>query len=113
GAGYWMGRLCQRDRTTEDRGRTTDDRRPILLLLSVRCRPSSVICSLPPRLERLGEGALARRAFFDRQDGAAAVGVDGWDVEPGPFLEQLDVVRGLALARLQADEEEGRRHLHH
>jgi hypothetical protein len=48
-----------------------------------------------PGLERIREGALAGRAFFERQDGAAVVGVDHRDFEPGAFLEQIaDCARG-------------------
>src|SRR5882757_6287806 len=51
------------------------------------CRPAL----LPPRRERFIERAFAGGAFFDRDDGAALVGVDQGHVEPGTLLEELQV----------------------
>src|SRR5262245_36697363 len=46
---------------------------------------------LLPRCESIGEGALARRAFFHGEDGAAVIVVDDGYVEPAALLEQLQV----------------------
>src|SRR5262249_26789715 len=46
---------------------------------------------LLPSLEGFGEGALAGRAFFQRENGAAIVVVNDGDVEPSPLLEQLQI----------------------
>src|SRR5205085_11431727 len=66
---------------------------------------------LPPGLERLVEGALARRALFQRENGAAAVVVDDRNVEPAALLQELQVALHVAFDRRQPDEEEARRHL--
>ena len=55
---------------------------------------------LLPGLERIGEGALAGRAFFHREDGAAVVALDDREIEPGAFLEQLKIAL-LILVRLE------------
>ena len=52
---------------------------------------------LLPGGEGVGEGAFARRAFLQRQNGAVAIGVDDGDVEPGPIFQQLDIARHLLL----------------
>ena len=44
------------------------------------------MCLLLPSLERIGEDALAGRALFHREDGAAVVVVDQRNVEPGALL---------------------------
>src|SRR5438309_1105735 len=62
--------------------------------------------SLPPGRERFREGALARGALFERQDGAAVVVVDDRDVEPGPLLEQLQIAVAVGVGGGQADQEE-------
>ena len=46
---------------------------------------------LLPCLERIGEGALAGRAFFHGKDGPAVIAVDHWDVEPSPLVQQLNI----------------------
>jgi hypothetical protein len=61
---------------------------------------------LPPRRKRVREGAVAGGAFFDGDDGAAAVGVDQRHVEPRPGLQQVDVARAVALDIRQPDQEE-------
>ena len=38
-------------------------------------------------------GAWARRTFFDRDDGAALVGIDQRHIEPRAFLQERDVAR--------------------
>src|SRR6185369_11507996 len=67
--------------------------------------------SLPPSLEQFLEGALAGRALLDREDRAAAVVVDDWNVEPATLLQQLNVALHVRLDRREADEEEVGRHL--
>src|SRR5690242_1884453 len=59
-----------------------------------------------PGGESLGEGAVAGRAFFHRQDGAAAVGVDDRDVEPRALFEELQVALDVGVDRGKPDEEE-------
>ena len=44
-----------------------------------------------PGGEGLGEGTVAGRTLFHREDGTAAVGIDDGHVEPGTVLEQFDV----------------------
>src|ERR1051325_8951983 len=67
--------------------------------------------SLPPGLEQILEGALARRALLDREDRAAAVVVDDRNVEPVALLQELDVALHIGLDRREPDEEEVGRHL--
>src|ERR1700751_3495439 len=45
------------------------------------------------------EGALARRALFDRDDGAALVGVDQRHVEPRTLLQKLHVALASGVPR--------------
>jgi hypothetical protein len=68
--------------------------------------------SLAPRRERLVERALARHALFDRDDGAALVGVDQRRVEPRLLLQELQVARAIGLDVGEADEEEAVGDLH-
>src|SRR6478672_12578386 len=73
--------------------------------------PANLIlhCSPPPRFgsslfpsrERISKDAFARRALLERQDGAAIVGIDHGNVEPGPLLKQLDVALAVGLDRRQ------------
>src|SRR3954468_7341752 len=67
---------------------------------------------LPPGLERFVEGALARRALFEREDRPAAVVVDDRYVEPAALLQELEIALHVAFDCRQSDEEEARRHLH-
>ena len=53
---------------------------------------------LAPRRERVGKRAVARRAFFDRQNRAPAVGVDDRNIEPRPFLQQLEIALDVRVA---------------
>src|SRR5689334_25292816 len=46
---------------------------------------------LAPGREGVVEGALARRPLLDRDDGAPLIGIDQRHIEPGPFLQQLNV----------------------
>src|SRR5262252_1506692 len=66
---------------------------------------------LAPGGERVVEGALARRALLDRDDGAALVGVDQRHVEPGALLQKLDVARAVGVDIGEADQEEAVRDL--
>src|SRR5262245_27459022 len=66
---------------------------------------------LLPGLERVGEDLLAGRAFFQGQNGAAVVVVNHRDVEPAPFLEQLDVAVLVGLRVRQAYQIEAGRDL--
>src|SRR5258708_11645234 len=61
---------------------------------------------LPPGLEDLLEGALARIALLDRQNGAAAIVVDDRNIEPGPLLEQLQIALHIVIDRRQSHQEE-------
>src|SRR5262245_52398127 len=65
---------------------------------------------LRPRFERLGENALAGRAFLQGQDGATVVVVNHRDVEPAPLLEQLNIAILVSLHVRQADQIEAGRH---
>src|SRR5580700_3380122 len=58
-----------------------------------------------PGGEGVVESAVARRAFFDRENGAAAVGVHNWNVKPFLILEQLHIALLVGVDRRQADEE--------
>src|SRR3954452_15851558 len=62
--------------------------------------------SLPPRGERILESALAGRAFFDGDDGAALVGVDERNVEQGTLFQKLEIAGAVGLDIRQPDEEE-------
>src|SRR6516165_11784998 len=44
-----------------------------------------------PDCEGFGEGAVPRQTLFYGQDGSAAIAVGDWDVEPGAFLEHLNI----------------------
>ena len=66
---------------------------------------------LPPGRECVGEHAIARRAFFDRQNGAAIVVVNDRDIEPRPLLEQLNIALHVRIGRREPDQEESGRHL--
>src|SRR5258708_38517814 len=66
---------------------------------------------LPPGLEDLLEGALARIALLDRQNGAAAIVVDDRNIEPGPLLEQLQIALHVGIDRRQSHQEKSRRDL--
>src|ERR1700761_1724090 len=54
-----------------------------------------------PRLEGVGERALAGRALLHGQDGTAVVVVDDENVEPRPLLEQLDVALHLGIGGVE------------
>src|SRR5215472_13990718 len=75
-----------------------------------RRRPWSKALLAPGR-KRVVEGALARRALLDRDDGAALVGVDQRHVEPGALLQKLDVARAVGVDIGEADQEEAVRDL--
>ena len=60
---------------------------------------------LPPGAERFLEGARAGRAFFHRENGALAAGIDDGNVEPVALLEQLNVALHVDVDRRQADQE--------
>src|SRR5947209_928586 len=66
---------------------------------------------LPPGLERLVEGALARRTFLEREDRAAPVVVDDRNVEPAALLQELQIALHVAFDRGQSDEKEARGYL--
>src|SRR5215475_3799173 len=59
-----------------------------------------------PHPERIIERAFARRALFDRDDGAALIGVDQRHIEPGTFLQELDVALTVGIDVRQSDQEE-------
>src|SRR5215831_2202805 len=59
-----------------------------------------------PGGKRVVEGALARRALFDRDDGAALVGVDQRHVEPRTLLQKLHVALAVGVDVRQPDQEE-------
>src|SRR5262249_50867975 len=44
-----------------------------------------------PDCKGFGEGAVPRQTLFYGQDGSAAIAVGDWDVEPGAFLEHLNI----------------------
>src|ERR1700754_682185 len=52
---------------------------------------------LPPRRKRILERPFPRRAFLNRDDGAALVGVHKRDVEPGALLQELQVAGAVAV----------------
>src|SRR5579871_1432521 len=56
-----------------------------------RARAKAAALSAAPSGEGLGEAALARSAFFDRDDGALPVAIHDRDVEPRTLLEELNV----------------------
>src|SRR5665647_2692577 len=58
---------------------------------------------LPPRRERVVEGALAGGALFDGDDGAALVDIDQRHIEPGALLQELQVARAVGLSNVDAD----------
>src|ERR1700704_731843 len=62
--------------------------------------------SVAPDRERIVEGAFAGRALLDRDDGAALVGIDQGYVEPGAFLQELDVALAVGIDVRQPDQEE-------
>src|SRR3954447_18700553 len=62
--------------------------------------------SLAPGRERFVEGALAGGALFDRDDGAALVGVDKRHIEPGALLQELQIALPLGIDVGKADQEE-------
>ena len=66
------------------------------------CWPAAL---LAPRREGLVEGAFARRALFDCDDGATLVVEDQRNVEPGTFLQELRIALTLAVDTVQTDEE--------
>src|SRR6478672_10562911 len=61
---------------------------------------------LAPGRKRVVEGAFAGGALFDRDDGAALVGVDQRHVEPRALLQQLDVARTVGVDIGEPDQEE-------
>src|ERR1700753_2986943 len=61
--------------------------------------------SLAPGGEGLVERTLARRALFDRDDGASLVGVDQRHVEPRTLLQELDSARAGGVDIGQAEHE--------
>src|ERR1700733_4338022 len=63
-------------------------------------------CLFAPGGECVVEGALARRAFFDRDDGAALVDIDQRHVEPRALLQELDVAGAVGVDIRQPDQEE-------
>src|ERR1700686_5332988 len=65
----------------------------------------------PPGREGISKSAIAGRALFQRQDGAAAIGIDDWNVEPRPLLEKLDIALHVGIDRGKTDQEEAVRHL--
>src|SRR5579859_6091860 len=65
-----------------------------------------------PGRKRIVEGALTRWALFDRDDGAALVGVDQRHVEPRPFLQELNVARAVGIHVGEPDQEEAVGDLH-
>ena len=66
-------------------------------------RPTGLL--LRPGGEGAGERTVSGWAFFHRQNGATAIGVDDRDVEPGTLFEELHVVLHLGVHRGQPDEE--------
>src|SRR5947209_11825721 len=68
--------------------------------------------SLSPSLQYVLEGALARCALLDLQDGPAAAVVDDRNVEPGALFQKLNIALHVAFDRRQADQEKTRRHFH-
>ena len=67
---------------------------------------------LLPGLERVGEDAVAGRAFLHRQDGAPVVVVDHRDVEPAALLEQLQISLPVGVDVRKADQVKAVGHLH-
>src|SRR6266568_1595610 len=67
---------------------------------------SGVTPLLAPRRKRLIKRPLARRALFDRNDGAALVDVDQRHVEPGALLEELQIAGAVGIDVGEADQEE-------
>ena len=61
---------------------------------------------LAPGRERVVEGALARCAFFDGDDGAALVDVDQRHVEPRALFQKLQIALAVGVHVRQADQEE-------
>src|SRR5438552_19161649 len=59
---------------------------------------------LLPGLEGVGEDALAGRAFFQSEDGAAVVVVNDRDVEPAALLEHLQIAILVGIDVGEADE---------
>src|SRR6516165_12260265 len=64
-----------------------------------------------PGRERIGKGALARRAFLQRKDRAPPIGVDDRDIEPRTLLEQLDVALLVGLDGGKPNQKEAVGHL--
>jgi hypothetical protein len=52
------------------------------------------------RISKTSLGLTPRRTFFDRDDGAALVGIDQRHVEPRVFLQERDVARGGTQSRV-------------
>src|SRR6266542_1241895 len=67
---------------------------------------------LTPRRERVVERPLPGRALFDRDDGAALVDVDQRHVEPGAFLQELQIAGAVGIDVGEADQEEAVGDLH-
>src|SRR3954471_9593454 len=61
--------------------------------------------SLAPGRKRFVEGTLAGGALFDRDDGAALVGVDKRHVEPGALLQELQIPLPLGIDVGKTDQE--------
>ena len=67
---------------------------------------------LAPRGERVVERAFSRRALFNRDDGAALVGVDQRHVEPRTLLQELQIAGAVGIDVGEADQEEAVGDLH-